>query len=514
MTGRGTGGMRAGSLLAAGLLILGAKLRLIAAYGSALPWWDQWACHGITYLQRLGGRIPLTPEQAACVEPSLTLRALLAPHCEHRLVFTRLLALLLLALNGQWDARLELAVNAVFHTLTGLALAAMLWAASGRRGWTPLLALCALVCALPFSWEATLWSACISHYALLACALAALWLLLERPALSSGWWLGLGAALLGLGTMASGWLAPAAVLGVAALRWRGGDPGARRAAAGLLLAGLATLVPGLLLVVSVPGHAAIQAHGLVDLLAAAAARLAWPNSDTPWLALVAWLPLAGLLIRALLHRGPTPPGDWFLLGLGAWLILQAVAMAYGRQGAGIASRHAVILAVAIPLNAACALALWPASPLPRRRQALGAGLLALWLLPFLPGIWSLSQDALRLEAPRHGRQLAASEANVRAFIATDDIACLRGKPPFEVPYPDPESLAALLRSPEIRGILPEVVRPGAAPGPGSRAAAWLVARGTGVFLAGMLLAAGLALAAAVRLFFRCAASGPCATLRP
>ena len=43
---------------------------------------------------------------------------LFAHHNEHRILFTRLSGLALLALGGQWDPLLQMIVNAVVHTLT------------------------------------------------------------------------------------------------------------------------------------------------------------------------------------------------------------------------------------------------------------------------------------------------------------------------------------------------------------------------------------------------------------
>lgn len=480
-----------GWLAAAFLLILGAKLWLIAAFGTTLPWWDQWACHGVTYLQYFKTSIPLNPEQAALVEPTLSLKALLAPHCEHRLVFTRLYALLLLALNGQWDARLEMVVNAFLHALTGIALALMFWRLAGRRHLPLFCVASVLIFGLPFSWEATLYSACISHYALLALALAALWLTIVYPVGSWLWLLGLACAAADLLTMGSGFFAALAILAIALLRWIK-DRERRSAAVWMALAGLSVLIAGMLLAVTVPGHASIQSHRLIDLLSAIAQRCAWPNSGYPWLAVPAWLPFIVITARALLTRGQRPVAEQFALGLGLWLLLQIAAMAFGRYGVGIASRHTVILSLGIPLNLFCAMLLWQSHDQNRRSRILKMAIVGLWIGQFVPGLWALSRQAILVEAPLQKHYYTQCEKNVKAFIRSDNIAELEAKPMFEIPYPDAHSLAAFLRNPAMRAILPPGINPAPIEGAGSKAAAGLVKLWAYIFWSGFALMLALA----------------------
>ena len=80
-------------LVALLLVILGAKLWIIQVYGSPLPYWDQWDEAKLVFKPWLEGH--------------LTWGALFAAHNEHRIVFTRLLDLLELRLNGQWDPELQ-----------------------------------------------------------------------------------------------------------------------------------------------------------------------------------------------------------------------------------------------------------------------------------------------------------------------------------------------------------------------------------------------------------------------
>jgi hypothetical protein len=89
-------------ILGCAFLVLGAKLWLIRINGSITPFWDQWDGEAIgLYEPYLSGQ--------------LTWLDLLGPHNEHRILSTRVLALLLLELSGQWDTMLQMVGNALLH---------------------------------------------------------------------------------------------------------------------------------------------------------------------------------------------------------------------------------------------------------------------------------------------------------------------------------------------------------------------------------------------------------------
>ena len=88
--------------VALGLLVIGARWYVIGNYGTDVPWMDQWDAEA----QGL-----YVPSQAG----TLSLHDWFAPHNEHRIFFTRALALGLFWGNGQWDPRLEAVANAAKH---------------------------------------------------------------------------------------------------------------------------------------------------------------------------------------------------------------------------------------------------------------------------------------------------------------------------------------------------------------------------------------------------------------
>jgi hypothetical protein len=129
-------------VLVAGLFafIWGARLAVIDRFGSDLPNMDQWDAEGAKLF------LPF-------LQHRLRVADFFAPHNEHRIACTRALALLLLWLDGQWDARLECVVNAALHAALGVAVFFHLrtLVAGWRR--IALLALVAGFFAAPMSWN-------------------------------------------------------------------------------------------------------------------------------------------------------------------------------------------------------------------------------------------------------------------------------------------------------------------------------------------------------------------------
>src|ERR1035441_6383707 len=89
-------------------LVLGARWAVVNRDGMDLPEWDQWDAEGIHLL-------------APWYQGHFTLGELFIPHNEHRVVLTKLVNLGLTTANGQWDQRLETAVNSAIAALIAAA---------------------------------------------------------------------------------------------------------------------------------------------------------------------------------------------------------------------------------------------------------------------------------------------------------------------------------------------------------------------------------------------------------
>ena len=427
------------------LVVFTAKLQFMNQHPVKVPFWDQWDAEEGLVL------VPFS-------ECGLSWRAMFRPHNEHRVFFTRLLALDLVLANGQWDPRLQQVVNAAMHSGIAVLLAAMFWLAGNRRRLDLIVFVCALIFALPFAWENVLFGFQSPFYILVLFSVLALWLTTASPVGSLGWFLGWVFAASGLFTAASGVLIPVAILSIVALKLAT-EPGRWREA----VANVAAAVPVLALGVAIASpplaqHAALKAHTATEFGIALSRALGWPWIDRPELVAVMWLPLGLLVLIAAVRRGRTTPVERFAIGLGVWVALHGAALAYGRGagGAAPATRYMDFLSLGVVANAMALIAMLEGAG-PRTRHLKWAPLVV-WLAVAGGGILRLvDRNAVDLD-PWNG-YFANHVANVQRLIVTGDVAGFVAKAPLiEVPYPGSQRLADFLQEPYVRRVLPAAVR--------------------------------------------------------
>ena len=432
--------------LAAALVILGAKWSLIHAYGSDVPFWDQWDAEPPLYIAYDQGR--------------LAWRDLFASHNEHRVFFSRIWALGLYALNRQWDPGLQTTANALLHTAVGLGLAWALWRLNGRRGLWLILGVFALALAPPFGWENTLWGFQSSFYFLLGFSCLAMLLLSQYRVFSPGWILGVLFSILALFTMGSGFLAAMVVMALIAVRCRR----ERRVSAGdgiTLLVCLIVSLAGLWLMNVPEDHLALRPKTLAHFLTALGRNLSWPWIDIPWVFPLAWASFAILCYREVFQRKADGSNyAFFLMGLGLWTLLQCLGLAYGRgtAGAGPASRYMDSLSMipAVNLLAAQVLIRGAALPLTRRKAFLMA--CALWCALIVIGFLNLLLHDTVKGFSHAGAYLSRQSATVRQYLASGDDRVILAARPMDIPYPDARKLLSLLKDPDKRELLPASLR--------------------------------------------------------
>ena len=423
------------------LVILGGKLWLIHHAATSLPLLDQWDGEGGgVFLPYLQGH--------------LSLADLLRGHNEHRILFTRLLDLALLQLNHQWDNQLEVVVNAVIHAATLTGFGCVMARLLGKICWPVIWLPLTLVSVPPFAWENTIWGFQSSFYFLLLFSLLTIVLLILSKPLTFRWWLGVAAGVATLFTMASGFLAAAAVIAVIVLEqlklrsgWRG------RSLTTLTVCAL-VLLAGLLLAPTVPQHKVLHAHSLGDFLRALTITLAWPLTGWPAFALLNLVPLVLLGWLYLRSRGNDFAAEKVVFGVAIWVVLQALAAAYARgaDGKPPPSRYmdlSSFMMVAGCLASAIVLTRYQARLLFR----VGLGL---WFAACLWGLWSLADHAVRVDIPKQQVDQERLLEATREFLATGSPAPLQAP---DLQIPPLAKLLVMLRSPEIRGILPECVQP-------------------------------------------------------
>lgn len=174
---------------------------------------------------------------------------------------------------------------------------------------------------------------------------------------------------------------------------------------------------------------------------------------------------AGLLLARYLSKRPNDLDETWsrqteaVIGVSAWVILQAAVMAYLRGGNTLphpVSRYMDILALGALANFFAILLLMKEKSQSAARQT-GVVFATCWITALAAGSILISQHELGSRAVRT-QSLSAIEETVRAYVATGDRTHLESNPPRAIPYPRPQRLAMLLDDPAIRGILPAVVR--------------------------------------------------------
>ena len=467
------------------LVVLGAKLRLVQLYGSPLPLWDQWYEADDFF--------------RPWVEGHLTWQALFAPDNGHRILFTRLLDLIVIQLNGRWEPLLQMTVNAFIHTAFVCGLAFCLWEFLGRKnGWFVCFLLVPFF-ALPYAGENAIWAITLEYLLDLFSLASLVSLGFARPG-SRWWWLGLAVTVMGLFTMASGLLAPMAVGGLAVLR----AVKNRRLESGNLItfvACLAVVGLGLALRGSVEVDRSLQAHTTMEFASALGRNLTWLFFNAPALACFILLPL--VLLAALYFRQnfQEPRAAELLLGLGLWSLLQAAALAYGRANYADVfpvSRYLDILNVFVIASLFASLLLaqgW-------LRGAFSAKFALLPPLVFSAvivfGLCRISQIVVDdLLLPTRMMNLVAEE-RVATFMATGNERDLLEPPTVR---PNPEKALRVLRSTKLQTILPAVCLPPAdahVTGRFTAVSQWLLRHSTGLLYGGLGLFAGLIGCALIR----------------
>lgn len=425
---------------AALLLIFGVKLYLIGVLGDPLPFWDQWDAEAAKLL------IPY-------LEGHLRPEDLLSSHNEHRILFTRVIAIGVLEIAGNWNVILQMMIGACLHVAF---LTQLVWVL--RRASLPLMpgmfaALLLLLFAIPADMENTLAGFQSQFYLLTIFSVASIILLVEAPPLGGRWWLGVGLAVMSYFCMAAGVLTAIAAGGVIAvqvlLRLR---PAGLAVGAVAILGALALLM--LRYTVHPPHHVELQAKSVLQFIIAFGHSAGWPLPGTVISPLVINAPVIALAILSWRRRYPVGHPAWRVLALMAWVGLQCASLAYGRAVAPVGSRYVDVLALTVVLNFAALLMLLANLDGIRARMPNWRAAATVWL--------AVAAGAIVLDAARSiPRQVMSDPAavlarteNVTAYIRGGDPAVLR-RPFLHIPYPEPDRLAAILSTPEVRGILPD-----------------------------------------------------------
>lgn len=433
-------------LLTLALLVACARAIYVSLYSSDIPFWDQWDLLNRTLAPWWSGHWP----------------PLLEPHNEHRIVFTRLISMGLLALNGGVFSNLvEAYVNTIIYGAV-LALFYVLLSRelSGRAARLLLFLVVLAIGCMPFDWENTLVGFQNQFYAMAAIAMLLVALACYRhPSRGMFWMLALlGAA--SLFTMASGLLGPVAVIAVLILRmWR--EPVRPGVALAIMVAMALLAATGLLITPKIAGHVVLQARGLGEHIHAMLTFLIWPlqplTGKRAVFVLVIWWPLIVWLLR-FFRTHQASDGELFTVGILCWVLLQGVAFAHarGHDAHGLASRYTDIPSLGLIANFALALRTLDYLRTPVWRK----GALALIVLSIgLVGAVFVRELPMQVAAMHQRHESLLVEAHyTRSYLRDRNPEDLH-HPGLMIPYINGDKLREYLDTPDIVKLLPRSLLP-------------------------------------------------------
>jgi hypothetical protein len=473
-------------LAAVACTVLGAKLTVIWALGSPMPFFDQWYGEAANlYSPYLKG--------------TLSWANLFAPHNEHRIFVFRVFALLHLELAGEWNTRLEMIYGAVVHTATIAWLSALLLPLVTVLQRMPLACFTALLFALPIGYENTLSGFQISLYFMLFFGVVALVAFSRARPFSVRWFCGLAAAVLSYLSFGSGL---ATTLAAGALVWLQLATNARKRC--------------------VREYASVVVLGLVAL-----AMILWAMStghpmSSPWTfiqglflrggqAILGLVPTVWFCRHILMRRPAIADRAWLAVGVSGWVTIQLLLLAYAR-GSAIAVRYLDVVLLVYPVALVAVFAMAGTPRASRFGRYAGSAATA-WVFVVVAAFVGLGYVSV-LGAIGWGQATRQQEVNVQAYLATRNVDDLKAKgghgQMFDLSYSQPQQLAQTLEDRDIRAILPHQFRPADADNAGVRQGLALggrLASGTATMVHLILAIAPALLALGIGLFFAASARG-------
>jgi hypothetical protein len=270
------------------------------------------------------------------------------------------------------------------------------------------------------------------------------------------------AGLTSLFTMGSGFLAPAIAAAICLARWRR-EPlqGRHPVILCALFAGFAAT--GALLYREAPFQSTLYARTWADFWQPLVSRAAWPLPPRVGWAALAWVPCLAAGAAAVLRRRASVL-DWFVVGIVAWALLDAVALAHNRPKdlPPFDPKYYTAMSLGVAasvVSAAAMITRWPA-----RR-----GLVVLCAAASLATV--VAMDAIAIRSVQASRDQLADRVSfdrmVRRFLATGDPTQIQAQPYWKLPYWNGAELVGILDSPDLQPWLPAVYRRSAAQRPGS-----------------------------------------------
>lgn len=415
--------------------VLGGHLLLIASLASPLPFWDQWDAEARSlYVPYLNG--------------TLTTNHLFASHNEHRIVFTRLLALLHLELAGEWNTRLEMILGTVVHAGVVVLLASQLMPLVARAKRLLLAAFMALLFALPIGYENTLWGFQSQFYFVALFGLSAVVCFSKARAFDARWFTGTTLSVMSYYSFSSG---TATILVAAVLALLQLFAGVRERNVREIVAITVMIAVGIGMMMGVARSVSQAPFEIFDFIQGFVALAALPLVTVIGLAFVQG-PGIWLALHTLATKPPLGSQLWVAVGTLGWIASQLLLFAYGR-GTVMGLRYLDIAILAYPIGLVAVLILadrWRNGRLARHAPRIAVA----WVFVMVALLAVLANYSSLRGAMEWKEARTLETASVAAHLAGNDSASLA-----PLPYPNAQRLYDVLAIPEIRAILPPDIRP-------------------------------------------------------
>lgn len=440
------------------VLLFGIKLYWIHHYATNVPFWDQWEAEGwVLYRPFLEG--------------NLNWATLMLPHNEHRILWTRIWALGQFLLNGQWDIKWQVVVNAFFHSTVGAVFAEIILRSFRNRAQIFWIALVVVVFAGPFNCGNLLFGFQSQFYFLQFFGAGALVLIFGSRPGGLPWFLGWVCLVFAYFSMAGGVLVAGVVLTGSILRLLlvGRDRRWIRDLSWIFAAGL-IFMAGIWSTPEVTHHEAIKATGIFHWAGNFIHLSAWPFASPKFsldqalgFAVLLWSPWFLCVFLGFFNesfRSRLGYGYWLILTFGGWTLATALACAYSRGNSrafGYSDRYADLFGMGV-LLAFIAISVLLFSSfrgiLKRVLVVLSISSALTWAL----GLYFLTLHSIEVSLPFYGGNGGNYIQNVDAYVQSGDKEFLHKEPEKEVPFNRPLLMEKFLSDPTYRSILPWTLR--------------------------------------------------------
>ncbi|ALG68136.1 hypothetical protein [Beggiatoa leptomitoformis] len=427
-------------LLAVGFSIFSLRTFYIHLYGSDVPIADEWVQMATDFLPWL--------------KAEYSLDTLIAPHNGHRHALKRLVDIYWLVLNQQWNPQVSMLFNALLQSISAVFLSLLFIPyLTTRRALLLFLGGTCLLWSLPFGWENILWGFQSAWYLLILTSFITLWGLLLHPPLTRQWWLGAVAGFLVFFTQSTGLLMPV-VIAIITIYQLVIEKEHRFEYLPTLVVCILLITLSWFLWVATPHLDYFKADNLSEFGLSLSRNLAFPFIQIGWFAPFFYLPFFLYLAWIIKQGKPLNKMDLLVLALGGWVLLQAIALAYGRGrfGAWAHSRYLETLAIGLIVNGF--LLLYALRQTTQRLNIAVRAYALAWMTLVLGGFIHLTLKDSLLDIAAEQVVTQARATNMRTLLRTGNVKQYLDKMGAFIPGYSPMIVPALFNEPLVLKKLP------------------------------------------------------------